>query len=302
MLFLDCEDAVPANAKAEARTVVTEWVPRLVDGGSTVVVRVNPVGSEWFVDDIRNGLPHEVSAVVIPKIERLSDLDEAAAALDEVGLSRLGVFAGIETALGVADARLAAGPPPGGGRLLRSRGFRGRHGRRPYRGQRRGGVRPGPGGAGRAPGLRPARRPGGHELLATTPATGGRRPRPAISATTASCASILRRCRRPTRRSPRRPTRSTGPAVCSPPMRPRRPPGSPPSISRVRWSTNRWPCRPAGSSNGSPRMPPPPTPPPARPDPRRTPPDDRRQHERVDEAERPPSRRPLVRAARTRAR
>ncbi|MDH4277638.1 MAG: CoA ester lyase [Acidimicrobiia bacterium] len=111
VLFLDCEDAVPANAKAEARTVVTEWAPRLVEGGSTVVVRVNPVSSEWFADDIRNGLPHDVSAVVIPKIERLSDLDEAAAALDEVGLSRLGVFAGIETALGVADARLVLAHP-----------------------------------------------------------------------------------------------------------------------------------------------------------------------------------------------
>lgn len=105
MLFLDCEDAVPANAKAEARTIVTEWVPRLVAGGSTVVVRINPVGSEWFTDDVRDGLPSEVGAVVLPKVERLSDLEAMAAALDEVGLTGVGVFAGIETALGVADAR-----------------------------------------------------------------------------------------------------------------------------------------------------------------------------------------------------
>ncbi|MDH3302994.1 MAG: CoA ester lyase [Acidimicrobiia bacterium] len=105
VLFLDCEDAVPANAKAKARTVVAEWVPRLTGAGSTVVVRVNPVGSEWFADDV-SGLPPEINAVVIPKIERLSDLESAAAALDDAGLHKVGIFAGIETALGVADARL----------------------------------------------------------------------------------------------------------------------------------------------------------------------------------------------------
>lgn len=106
VLFLDCEDAVPANAKAEARAVVTEWVPRLVDGGSTVVVRINPVGSDWFADDVRHGLTSRLAAVVIPKIERLADLDSASVALDEAGLTDVGIFAGIETALGVADARL----------------------------------------------------------------------------------------------------------------------------------------------------------------------------------------------------
>ncbi len=111
VLFLDCEDAVPPNAKSEARQVVGEWVPRLVVGGSTVVVRVNPVSSDWFADDVAGGLPAEVHGVVIPKIERLSDLDLAASALDDAGLGGLGVVTGIETALGVADARTVLAHP-----------------------------------------------------------------------------------------------------------------------------------------------------------------------------------------------
>ncbi len=111
VLFLDCEDAVPANAKADARRIVAEWVPRLTAGGSIVVVRINPVSSEWFADDVTDGLPPEVNGVVIPKIERLSDLSTAASALDHVGLSHVGVFAGIETALGVADARVLLAHP-----------------------------------------------------------------------------------------------------------------------------------------------------------------------------------------------
>lgn len=111
VLFLDCEDAVPANAKAEARRIAQEWVPRLADGGSSVVVRVNPVGSEWFAADITDGVSARVNGVVIPKTERLTELDSAAAALDSAGLEHVGIFAGIETALGVADARLVLAHP-----------------------------------------------------------------------------------------------------------------------------------------------------------------------------------------------
>ena len=105
VLFVDCEDAVPANAKAEARAIAREYVPRLTAEGCSVIVRVNAVASAWFADDVAEGLAPEAAAVVIPKVDRLDDLDAAGAALDEAGLDHLGIFAGLETALGVADAR-----------------------------------------------------------------------------------------------------------------------------------------------------------------------------------------------------
>lgn len=103
IVFIDCEDAVPANAKAEARATARAVTPELVAAGCPVLVRVNAIASAWFDDDIVAVHP-AATAVVVPKIETTGDLDRAARALDDAGLD-LGVVVGIETALGVADAR-----------------------------------------------------------------------------------------------------------------------------------------------------------------------------------------------------
>ncbi len=105
MLFVDCEDAVPANAKAEAREIARSTVPELTAAGCAVIVRVNAIASEWFEADVTEGVAPEAVAVVIPKVETLAALDQASDLLDEAGLEHLGIFAGFETALGVADAR-----------------------------------------------------------------------------------------------------------------------------------------------------------------------------------------------------
>lgn len=105
LLFVDCEDAVPANAKAEARATARTAVPDLVAAGCAVIVRVNAIASAWFDDDIATGVAPEASAVVIPKVDNFSDLDRAAAAMNRARLDHVGIFAGFETALGVADCR-----------------------------------------------------------------------------------------------------------------------------------------------------------------------------------------------------
>lgn len=102
-VVVDCEDATPPGAKGEARRNVRALVPDL-STRCAVTVRVNSVASEWFADDIAALVP-EVTAVVVPKIDTVAALDRVAGALDAVGLSAVGVIAGIETVLGVADAR-----------------------------------------------------------------------------------------------------------------------------------------------------------------------------------------------------
>jgi citrate lyase subunit beta/citryl-CoA lyase len=103
-VVIDCEDATPANAKAEGRANARELAPRLARE-CAVTVRINPPATEWFSDDVRDGLVPELAAVVIPKIETVEGLAGVVAALDAAGLTELGIVAGIETALGVADAR-----------------------------------------------------------------------------------------------------------------------------------------------------------------------------------------------------
>jgi len=111
LVVIDCEDATPPGAKAEGRANARQLAPDLIVGGSKVIVRINPPATEWFGDDIVHGLIPGLSAVIVPKIETIDQLEAVANALDDAGLGSLGVFAGIETALGVADARLVLSHP-----------------------------------------------------------------------------------------------------------------------------------------------------------------------------------------------
>ena len=104
-VVIDCEDATPANAKAEGRANAARLAPVLAASGVVVTVRVNAQPTEWFVDDVREGLSDALVAVVVPKVESLAGLDAVDAALSAAGFDDLGVIAGLETALGVADSR-----------------------------------------------------------------------------------------------------------------------------------------------------------------------------------------------------
>ena len=104
-VVIDCEDATPPHLKHRAREVAREVAPVLALEGTTVTVRVNAPASEWFAGDVAAALSDSVAAVVVPKVERVGELDRLGELLDAAGLPGLGVIAGLETALGVADSR-----------------------------------------------------------------------------------------------------------------------------------------------------------------------------------------------------
>ncbi len=104
-IVIDCEDATPPDAKAEARATARQATDELSGQGPLVFVRINAVPTEWFADDVRAALADGLDGVVVPKVETLEQLDAIAAALDDAGLLELPVLLGLETVLGVADAR-----------------------------------------------------------------------------------------------------------------------------------------------------------------------------------------------------
>jgi citrate lyase subunit beta/citryl-CoA lyase len=108
---VDCEDATPPGAKDEARANVRSVVPKIIGPETQVFVRVNSVASEWFEADIAEGLVEGLAGVVVPKIESTHQVDRVAEALRRAGYSHFGILAGIETALGVADARALLAHP-----------------------------------------------------------------------------------------------------------------------------------------------------------------------------------------------
>ncbi len=104
-VVIDCEDATPPDAKDEARETARRLAGELAGRGALVFVRVNAVPTEWFADDVRDALAEGLDGVVVPKVETVAQLDRIGTALDEAGRPDLPVLLGLETVLGVADAR-----------------------------------------------------------------------------------------------------------------------------------------------------------------------------------------------------
>jgi len=97
LIVLDLEDAVPPQEKEPARGGLAGAVRAAGGAGVPVAVRVNPVGSPWFDEDMRH-LPGGIAAVVVPKLD-------TGAAADLALASGVPVVAGIETVRGVATAQ-----------------------------------------------------------------------------------------------------------------------------------------------------------------------------------------------------
>ena len=71
-VIVDLEDAVAPPAKEAAREALGIWLTR--EEGQ-VVVRINAVDTPWFADDMALCQSPAVAAVMVPKAERVADLN-----------------------------------------------------------------------------------------------------------------------------------------------------------------------------------------------------------------------------------
>jgi citrate lyase subunit beta/citryl-CoA lyase len=103
-VVIDLEDAVPPDAKGDARRHAREMGERLAAEHPElgVYVRLNAVRSPWFTDDVDEALGPALTGVVVPKLDSPNDIDVVSAALERRRLEHLLLIAGIETAAGVA--------------------------------------------------------------------------------------------------------------------------------------------------------------------------------------------------------
>ena len=102
-IVIDLEDATPPDAKDTGRVEMRSAVADLA-GQLPILVRVNDDTTPWHDDDL-DSLPTEgLAGIVVPKIETIAGLDSLAERLTARGLD-MSVIGGVETALGVADAR-----------------------------------------------------------------------------------------------------------------------------------------------------------------------------------------------------
>jgi citrate lyase subunit beta/citryl-CoA lyase len=98
-VILDLEDAVPPEAKVEARAAVARWLAPQ----RSVVIRINGPGTSWFAEDLALCALAGVAAVLVPKAERVADLQRIATVA--IGCAVLPL---IETAAGFENARALA--------------------------------------------------------------------------------------------------------------------------------------------------------------------------------------------------
>lgn len=107
-LVIDLEDAIPPERKAAARPMAQAAVQQLADRGATVVLRVNSDPELWQ-EDLR-GMPLQaLSAIMLPKVEFLDQVDALAAALIHLcGEQPPPIAALIETPSGVLAAATIA--------------------------------------------------------------------------------------------------------------------------------------------------------------------------------------------------
>lgn len=101
-IIFDLEDAVSLEEKDSARNLLREALKNFDYTNIEVVVRINPVDTPYFMDDIRTmkGLP--IDCLMIPKATEES-IKETLKALDDLGF-KVNLIPLIETALGVEEA------------------------------------------------------------------------------------------------------------------------------------------------------------------------------------------------------
>ncbi len=110
---LDLEDAVPPDGKPAAREHSRDVGAELAAAhpGIAVYVRVNPVPTQWFADDVAEGVSPAATGVIVPKLETREQLRTVARTLADAGLGHLHVLAGIESAAGVDRVQELLVPP-----------------------------------------------------------------------------------------------------------------------------------------------------------------------------------------------
>ena len=103
---LDCEDGAPVGGEAEHAALVTELALAAAPD-ARVAVRVHPVDHPSFdadVAQVAGRAGHRLVHIMVPKVETVQDVDQAAAALDAAGATALPLQVLIESPAAVHRA------------------------------------------------------------------------------------------------------------------------------------------------------------------------------------------------------
>ena len=119
VVILDLEDAVAPDQKTVARAQVCDAVAAGGFGHRQVVIRVNALDTPWGLDDLAAAAQARPDAVLLPKPNTATEIDDATDAMRRAGAPEaVKLWAMVETPLAILNIRdLAGAAQHAGGRL-----------------------------------------------------------------------------------------------------------------------------------------------------------------------------------------
>jgi citrate lyase subunit beta/citryl-CoA lyase len=104
-VILDLEDSVAPDAKVTARQQVMDAVAAGGFGAREVIVRINALDTQWWLDDLAAAAKAHPDGILVPKISKPGQLQDIAARLIDIAADhKIRVWAMMETALGIINA------------------------------------------------------------------------------------------------------------------------------------------------------------------------------------------------------
>jgi citrate lyase subunit beta/citryl-CoA lyase len=110
-IIFDLEDAVAPDAKPSARDQATAAVRSGEYGHRELTIRCNGIDTEWGPHDLVAAAAAEPSAVVIPQIDTVDQVDDVAERLSAAGAPDVMIWPMIETPTAIFDVRSISAHP-----------------------------------------------------------------------------------------------------------------------------------------------------------------------------------------------
>ena len=104
-VILDLEDSVAPDGKAAARQQVLNAVSAGGFGAREVIIRINGLDTEWWLDDLNAAAKAKPDAVLVPKVSTPSHLEDVAERLIDISADqKIRIWAMMETPLAMLNA------------------------------------------------------------------------------------------------------------------------------------------------------------------------------------------------------
>lgn len=105
-IIFDLQESVPPHYKGVARDLLRKELFESTDYQySELVVRINPLQSQWGHDDLKAIADLDIDAVLLPRVESASQLLSAIDEIDKLRKDSISIMVNIESPLGVLNAK-----------------------------------------------------------------------------------------------------------------------------------------------------------------------------------------------------